>query len=197
MIRRVMITSLFAILGCALSLPAEAQMCRESDVGGRIKSDESFRLEVGAGMVVRVDPLKDGKGWWVKVSSKDSTEDWARPANLPFESENAQYLGRGHDYTTREQLRLSHRIYFPATEADYNRLRELADIAKKKSDGAELMSALHPMRAPLVEITPEDFDRKKPNDVGWMRFRARVVVPEGFPVSPTMSWRVVKCPERD
>ena len=53
------------------------------------------------------------------------------------------------------------------------------------------------MRAPMVEITPEEFDPKKPNDVSWMRFRARVVVPEGFPVSKGMSWHPIKCPERE
>jgi hypothetical protein len=51
MIRRVMITSLFAILGCALSLPP-AQMCRETKVGGRIKSGELFSLEIGAGLAL-------------------------------------------------------------------------------------------------------------------------------------------------
>ena len=197
MLRPAMTAVLWMIFGSALSLPASAQMCRASDVGGRIKSDESFSLELGAGLVVRVDPLKDGKGWWVKVSAKDSTEDWARPANLPYDKDNAQYIGSGRGYTTREQLRLTHKIYFPATETEYQSLKGLMDGAAKLSDDRFVIDHLHPKRAPLVEITPEGFDQKKANDVSWMRVRARVIVPEGFPVSPAMSWRTVKCPERE
>lgn len=198
MIRRAVFVCLLIGAVCALDGISPAQMCRETKVGGRIKSGELFSLEIGAGLAVNVEPLKENKGWFVRVSPKDSQDDWAWPSNLPLHSANAQYMGAGFSYTMRDQLRQDRIIYFPATEAEYLRLRKLAESSEAKTgDNMELPNALHAMRAPLAEVTVEEFDKRKANDVEWMRFQIRVIVPEGFPVPASLSWHALKCPERE
>jgi hypothetical protein len=180
---------------------SSVQACREFSFDGRINGEEEYARRLGDRLWLRLSPLKDSWGWIIQLQPEGRNDDYAFPLNPPFHGDNGQWLGTGYGETAEERLKFEHRIFFAASQEEYERdaslYEEYLDNPRNQdpSAAAKFLAMLPSLRTAVMKLKPVKYETtNERKSVSWMEFSVTVVVPEKFQPAADIKTKSATCP---
>lgn len=174
--------------------------CRSVSLGAKISIDQTFKKELGEGLLLRVQPL-DGN-WFVDVvPAARPQDDYVYPVNPPLRFNGNQTLGPGYNETTASSLGHPHKLRFLLDDGDFKHFSALignvlwpqqtSDPDKARADYEDALTAA---RMGWLQLTVQNYETDKGGDLKSIQFRARVIVPSDFGLEKSLKSERAACP---
>jgi hypothetical protein len=184
--------------------PAEAssRSCRSVTFTAKLSIDQTFRQELGEGLLLRVQPLD--ATWFVDVvPAARPQDDYVYPVNPPLRFNGNQTLGPGYTETAASSLGHPHEMWFLLDGADFKHISSLigsvlwpyqtSNPDKAMSDYSDAVRAA---KTGWLQLSVQTYDLDKGGDLESIQFRVNMVVPADFALEKSLKAGRAVCPSK-